>query len=115
MRKILEDLIFLGRIEDEVTILGKKWKLATLTSEEYVETTNNTAHYDTISRIYSLKIEILSRALKGIDDIVLDDAAETLELENKLQPALVNKLYEKYEEMQIKQNSSLEDLTEIKN
>jgi hypothetical protein len=65
--------------------------------------------------VYSLKIEILSRALKGIDDIVLDDAAETLELVNKLQPALVNKLYEKYEEMQIKQNSSSEDLTEIKN
>ena len=115
MKKFLEDLIFLGVAEDTVTVFGKKWTLKTLTSEEHLTATNNTSDYETLSRIYALKLEILARAIKSVENNQLTDLAETLEFVRKLQPIVVNKLYEEYEKLQQKQNETLNDLGEIKN
>lgn len=115
MKKILEDLIFLGATTNEVTLFGKKWKLGTLSSEEHLEATNMTGQYETLSRIYALKLEILGRSLKEIDGVALDDKIETIGFVKKLQPPVVNKLYEEYEKLQQKQVESLNDINEIKN
>lgn len=115
MRKILEDLIFIGAAEDTILLYGKKWKLNTLTSQQHLDATSATSGYDTLSRIYALKMEILGRSLKGIDDIILDNEGETIEFVKKLQPQIVNKLFDEYEKLQQKQNESLNDLDEIKN
>lgn len=115
MKKFLEDLIFLGAAEEIVTAFGKKWKLVTLTSEQHLEATSNTADYETLSRIYALKLEILGRSLKQIDDNILEDEKETLAFVKKLQPAVINKLYDEYEKLQQKQTDSLKELDEIKN
>jgi DNA-binding HxlR family transcriptional regulator len=115
MRKILQDLVFIGATEDTVKAFGRDWKLKTLTSEEHLEATNATGDFDTLTRIYALKMEILSRSLKGINDVELIDKNEAREVIKQLQPPIVNKLYEEYEKLQKKQNDSLSDLEEIKN
>ncbi len=115
MKKILEDLIFLGAVQEEVSLLGKKWKMQTLNSEEHLSATSSTGDYETLSRIYALKLEILCRSLKAIDGIQLDDESETFEFVRKLQPPIINKLYEEYEKLQQKQNDSLRNIDDIKN
>ncbi len=115
MRKLLEDLVFIGAAEDTVTLFGKLWKLRTLTSEEHLEATSVTGNYETYSRIYALKMEILSRSLIEVDNIPLLDKNETSEFVKKLQPPVVNKLYDEYEKILKKQDDSLKDLNELKN
>lgn len=115
MRKILEDLIFIGKAEEVVTLFGKEWKLSTLTSAAHLEATNFSGNYEVLSRVYALKLEILGRALVSVNDIEFENLAEKLELVKQLQPIVINKLYEAYEKMQIEKNKSLENIQEIKN
>jgi DNA-binding HxlR family transcriptional regulator len=115
MRKVLEDLIFIGSIKETIDLFGKKWTLETLNSDQQLEVMTITGNYDTLTRIYAIKNEILARSLKQIDDIPLVDYKETLEFINKLQSPVVNKLYENYEKLVAKQNESLKELDEVKN
>ncbi len=115
MRKSLEDLIFLGRIEKDVNLFDKTWKMVTLDSTEHLAATNATADFDTLTRFFALKVQIISRSLKQVNDIVLDDLEETYKFVEKLQPIVINKLYEEYEKIQLKQSESLKDMDEIKN
>ena len=64
MRKILEDLIFLGVTGDTVKLYGKEWKLQSLSADEHLAATNATAEYDTLSRIFALKMEIILSLLR---------------------------------------------------
>ena len=116
MRKALTDLIFLGVIKETVEIGGHTWTLQTLTTEEQLEATSATGNYtDYVAKVYSLTIEILTRALKMVDNDPLNDKAETTEFVKQLQPIIINKLYEEYQKIQDKQNKSLESIEEIKN
>lgn len=115
MRKALEDLIFIGKMEESFDLIGKKWKLRTLTSEEQVDATSNTANFDNLARVTALKIEILGFALTQVDDIVLNDPEETADFVRKLQTPIINALFMKYEELQRKQDTALADLNELKN
>lgn len=115
MRKALEDLIFIGKIEETFPLVGKKWTLKTITSEEQVEATSNTANLDNLARITALKIEILGFALTKVDDIELNDPEETVEFVKRLQTPLINALFTKYEELQAKQDEALTELDELKN
>ena len=115
MRKSLEDLIFMGKIEEEVKVFGKKWTLSTLSSGEQLQATSSTDGYDTLSRVNALKIQILARSLKKVEGIELDDVEETLEFINKMQMPMINELFTKYEKIQQKQNSELKAIDDIKN
>jgi hypothetical protein len=115
MRKVLEDLIFLGAVEEEVKAFGKSWKMRTLSSKDHLDATKETGNFDTLTRIYALKMENLGRALQSVDGVTFVDKNESLELVKQMQPIIVNKLYEEYETLQKKQNTSLENLEELKN
>lgn len=115
MRKALEDLIFIGRIQETYKIFGKNFTLSTLTSSEQLEATAATDGYDTLSRVNALKIEILARSLKKVEDIELNDVAEKVEFIGKLQMPIINELFAKYEELQKRQDDALKDLNDLKN
>lgn len=115
MRKVLEDLIFLGNIKEEVSLFGKKWVMETINSEQQLEVMSVTGNQDTLTRIYAIKIEILARAIKSVDDVLLSDLEENLEFIKKMQQPVVNKLYDEYEKLQQKQDDSLKDMESIKN
>jgi hypothetical protein len=115
MRDIFNDLVFLGRIEKEVKLFGKKWTLSTLTAEQQVEATAATSDLEAIARVNALKIQILSKSLKKINDIEFIDEREALEVVSGLQLPVVNALFTEYESVQREQDEKLKDLDELKN
>ncbi|MDF2533961.1 MAG: hypothetical protein K0R18_118 [Bacillales bacterium] len=115
MRKSLEDLIFIGRIDKSFKVFGKNWTLSTLTSNEQLDATSSTDGYDTLSRVNALKIEILARSVKKVEDIELNDVKENVEFIGSLQMPLINELFSKYEVLQKEQDDSLKNLDDIKN
>lgn len=115
MRDSLLDLIFLGKIEKDFKVFGKNWKLTTLTSNEQLDATSATEGYDTLSRVNALKIEILARAIKKVENTELNDLAENVEFVGKLQMPVINELFMKYEELQRSQDDSLKNLDDVKN
>ncbi|MNB89769.1 hypothetical protein D3C75_368150 [compost metagenome] len=108
-------MIFLGRLEKEFTLLGKKWTLSTLSSDEQVAATAATGDLETISRINALKIHFLARSIKKIDNEEIIDFNEGYELVSQLQFPVVNALYTRYQELQEEQDEALKNLDEIKN
>lgn len=116
MRKILEDLIFSGYIENTVEIYDKTWRLRTLTSEENLAAINAMSNYtESLSRIYALKIEVLGRSLKEVNGILIENVEEGIEFIKNLQTPIVNRLYEEYEKLYENQQKSLVATDELKN
>lgn len=115
MRKALEDLVFLGQMEDTFTLLGKTWKITTVSSDEQLSATSRTSSYDNLARLNALKIEILSFALKQVDGIELKDSDETGEFVRRLPQPIINAIFEKYEDLATKQAEALEEVEELKN
>lgn len=116
MRKILEDLIFVGVVKETYKIFGKDWTLKSLTSDEQLQATSSTGEYDNVSRINALKIALVSRALCEIDGVELDDVSEKITFLGKMQQPVVDMLYSKYTDLQSKQNDALKEMgNDIKN
>lgn len=116
MRKILEDLIFIGTNKQTYTIFGKEWTLKTLTSDEQLQATSSTSDYDNVSRLNALKIALLSRSLCEINGTELEDISEKIQFLGKLQQPVVDMLYVKFKELQAKQDSELKEMSaDIKN
>lgn len=115
MRKVLEDLIFLGSMKETYELFGKKWTLRTITSDEQLKATIATANFDLVTKLHALKMEILAYSLEAIDNVVLNDSGETIEFLRKLPMQVINTLFEKYDELQLKQNEALENSEELKN
>ncbi|AEO93441.1 gp181 [Bacillus phage G] len=115
MRKSLEDLVFVGRIEESFKVYGNDFVLTTLTSSEQLSATAATDRYDNLSRVNALKIEILARSMKKVGDIELNDLQETLDFVGTMQMPMINELFGKYEILQKKQEEALKDLNELKN
>lgn len=115
MKKALADLVFLGAVEDKVKVFGKEWEMKTLTAQEHLEATSATADYDTLSRIYALKVEMLARVLKSVDGEPFEDKFETRSILKDMQAPVVNKLYDELEKLQDKQQDALKDFEELKN
>lgn len=115
MRKIFEDLVFLGKLEKDVKLYGKIWTFTTLTAEEQVEATAVTGQLEPIARINALRVQLLARSLRKIDGNEIVDKEEALEIVRSLQFPIINALYEKYEELQSEQEKSLKNIDEIKN
>ena len=115
MRKIFEELIFVGRVDKEFDLYGHKWVFTTLTTEEQVEATASTGNFDTIARVNAIKMQLLSKSLKSIDGNKFLDAQEALELLGKMQYPILNSLFSKYEDLQQEQDETLKSLDEIKN
>lgn len=116
MRKVLEDLLFVGTVKETYKIFGKSWVLKTLTSDEQLAATSSTSDYDNVSRINALKIALLSRSLCEIDGTELKDVKEKIEFLGQLQQPVIDILYLKFNELQKEQDKSLKNMEEeIKN
>lgn len=116
MKKALEDLVFLGYTDKEVTVLGKTWKLRVLNAEESLDTMKVMKDYDEVlARTYAYKIEVLGRAIKEVNGILIETPEEGLEFVKRLQSSIVNVLFEKYSDLIKEQTDLLMDKEEIKN
>lgn len=116
MKKSLEELVFLGYTDKEFEILGKIWKIRIMSAEESLEAINAIKEYDdALARTYAYKIQILGRAIKEVNGILIETQEEGLEFVKKLQNSIVNILFEKYSEFAKEQSDLLSNKEEIKN
>ena len=116
MKKSLEELVFLGYTDKEVNILGKTWKLRILSAEESLDTMKVMKDYDEVlARTYAYKIEVLGRAIKEVNGILIENNDEGLEFVKRLQSSVVNVLFEKYTDLVKEQTDLMTDKEEIKN
>jgi hypothetical protein len=105
----LEKLIFLGRAEREVNIMGVLFKLTTLTSKEtsdMVKELTSTNETDNTT----IQILVLAQAIKSIDGVSINDIQVDGEFENafkkrrfvveQFQQVIVNKLVDEYQLLQ---------------
>lgn len=114
INKALADLIFIGEIEEEVVLFNKTWKMRTLTSEEHLSATSATADYDPISRIFAIKVEVLSRAIKSVDGEPFENRLEAAKTFRSMQAVIIDRLYQKYDEIQQKQENALNKFDDLK-
>ena len=68
-----------------------------------------------LARVNALKVAILARALISVDNEPVGNVGETAELLNKMQPMIINRLYDEYDNMISEQENALADLDELKN
>ena len=115
MKNSLKDLVFLGRSEKDIQLFGHEWKIKTIDSSAQIAATASTGDYDTLARVNALKVAILARALVSVDNEPTGNVGETAELLNKLQPMIINRLYDEYDNMLREQEDALSDLDELKN
>ena len=70
---------------------------------------------EVLARTYAYKIEVLGRAIKEVNGILIETPEEGLEFVKKLQSSIVNVLFEKYSDLVKDQTDLLSDKEEIKN
>lgn len=112
MRKALEDLIFIGDIKETYRLFGKDWTLKTLTMDDQLKATSSTRDYDNVSRLNALKVALIARSLIEVNNNELKDLSEKIDFLGKLQQPLVDLLYEKYTDLQSKQDEALKLMNE---
>lgn len=116
MRKVLEDLIFIGTVKETFTVFQKEWVFKTLTADEQLQATVSTGEYDNVSRINAIKIALLARSLCEVNGTELNDINEKIKFLGQLQQPVVDMLYVKYRELQDKQDQELKEMgNDIKN
>lgn len=115
MKNALKDLVFLGHAEKVISLFGHEWKMKTIDASAQIAATASTGDYDTLARVNALKVAILARALISVDNEPVGNVGETAELLNKMQPMIINRLYDEYDNMISEQENALADLDELKN
>jgi hypothetical protein len=104
MRKILEDLILIGNLQESYTLFNREWVLKTLNSDEMLQVTNSTRDYDQLSRLQAIKLATLARSIVEVNNVELKDINEKIEFLSQLQQPIIDLLYTKYMELQKKQD-----------
>lgn len=112
MRKVLEDLVFIGEVKETYKVVGHEWTLKTLTSEEQIAATDSTRNYDNVSRINALKTAVLARSIVELDGIVMKDFRENIEFLGTISQPIIDLVYDKYLELQKKQDEELKNVDE---
>lgn len=112
MRKVLEDLIFVGDVKETYKVVGHDWTLKTLTSEEQMAATDSTRNYDNVARINALKTAVLARSIIELDGIAMKDIRENIEFLGTISQSIIDLVYDKYLELQRKQDEELKNVDE---
>ncbi len=116
MRKELQDLVFLGRLENTVELAGNHWTLTTLSAQDRLDATlASSGNQDAIARISSLKIELLKRSLKKVNATEFRNADEVAEFVGQLQGIIIDRLFTKYEDLQAEHEKALDNIDDLKN
>jgi len=106
-----ESLLFLGKITKDVTIVGHKYSLSTLTAKEHNQMMKELYNIADAADLFTIRSYTLGNALKAIDDVTVDsmDAFENetfdmfvnkfmrrVAIVDNMQLSIVEKLYNEY-------------------
>lgn len=119
----MEELALMGKLNEEVVVLGKKFKFRTLDSDEHISAKAAASIWPADSKEHAAKVEILVRALDSVEGVpfsallkkdeaekegaVLMKARESI---SKWQRAVTDRVYAAYLTLERKQNDVLEEL-----
>lgn len=105
----LDQLVRLGKVEDEVEIASFKFKLTTLSSVENAEVMALTSNIkEDEVKFSTLRLELLGRAIVSVNDVALESlyvGTETVKIKRKLeilkalQQTVINSLWEAYDKI----------------
>ena len=117
----LEKLIFLGRVEKDVSIAGFKFKMCTLNNSQQRFLLGELTKIKEEERVFFLKTGTIALSMVSINDIPFDayirnesdDFYVRMEFFNNLQSNLIDILFKKYGEIYEESNKLL-DMDEIK-
>lgn len=109
MNKALRGLLDLGKADEPITLLGHKWELHSLSTDEQIASVAATSNHDNFSRTAIFKLATLSRALTAVDGTPTGNVGETRELLSQMQASVINMLYDEYDAMITKHRDSLLD------
>lgn len=113
----LDFLTKLGREEDTIEILGTKFAFRTLTVDENTqsfETPTKEQYQDDIAKFNAMRIEVLSRAITRINNLVIPDSMRlrVKEILKKAQQLTLNKLFDAYQNLVKKQEDKFKNANE---
>ena len=121
---LLERFVVMGKLTETVNVLGQEITIQILDSGEQREVFELTVNKDALARMRGIQHETLARAIVSINgspisyvakekeekvskDMLITQNLETLKQANQ---GVVDLLFDKYEELNEKQNANIEDL-----
>ena len=116
----LKDLVLFGKVVEEFSIGGYTFEVSTLSGKEQKFLVRKLLKLDSEERLMNVKEFTLAAAIKTINGVplyeVYNDEEEGLSKEQKsievvsnFQSNLIERLFDKYEELVVKSNSVFED------
>jgi hypothetical protein len=119
----IEELSLVGKLREEVVVVGKKIAWHTLDSDEHISANSTASLWDPATRDHALKVETLARAIETIDGVpfssllkqedkdknvsVLHKAREAIA---KWQRALTDHVFARYSKLVNRQYEQIEEL-----
>ena len=120
----LQALIVMGKIIEDVDVFGVKVRMRVLNSGQRKDILEETGHLDPVTRMHQIKVGTLARAVMSIngnrldytpkskdDPITLEKTVQqNKELMMQAQQPVLDHLYERYSELELKQSQQIEEL-----
>jgi len=123
--KALEQLIFIGKLTEEVEIGGAKFEISTLTNKENNQIVRMMYNFSEAADLFTLRILTLANAVRKINGITLDDIDiegdfesdfhKRISIIDNLQISVVSTLYEAYEKLSGEEEKASQDDEALKN
>lgn len=117
----LRKLTYLGRVEEDVKVLGFTARMHTLEGEKSTEALRAVSLDDDVSKVHQLRIEILARAIDTINgvpleklyegnDTSLSTLARRVVVVGSWQQIVINKFFDTYNNLLDRSNKAVEEL-----
>ena len=123
--KALEDLIFIGRLTEEIEIDEAKFEISTMTNKEHNQVIKQMYKFSEASDLFTMRSLTLANALRKINSVALEDIdigkefetayLKRLAIVEHLQLSVVEKLYEAYEKLVGVEDETNKETEELKN
>jgi len=105
----LKNLIFLGKINEVVDIVGYKFVITTLSTKQQKEIMQTVMQFDQIDRLLDIKPVTVSYVIESVNGVPLEDLCANEELEGvaerrldvvlNMQSVVVERVYQIYEKL----------------
>lgn len=110
VNQMISDLISIGQETTEVLKMDKKWTFKILSADEHLKTIADSAYYnDPLARIFKMQVEVLKESIISINDTTLSKE-EKSELFSKVNPTIIDILYNEYESIKNKKEKAILDI-----
>jgi len=118
----MEELILVGKLREDVTVVGRKFSWHTLDSDEMIGVSAAGSMFDSRTREKAEKIETLARAIEAIDGVPFSSLLKqdekdrgvtalmkAREVVSRWQPALLEHVHARYRSLVDRQEQAVQE------